>query len=172
MGRNRPWGRGVVFGITATGLTVLSACAGPYQYYTGTGLHDATAAEAAGNWANIEDTQLTLRRDGTALFRQLDGQDFDFDDGWRVSGTGTWELTDDAGGQDIHLTMTSRTAFDTRAPAAAADTPVSTPPPTTYTWNFYVRRDQREALELFFMYGDPDIGNTYVMTRTTSTAAG
>ncbi|MFF4836698.1 hypothetical protein [Streptomyces sp. NPDC001315] len=121
--------------------------------------------EAAGSWENVEDTRLTLRPDGTALFQRLDGQDFDFDDGWRVSGTGTWELTDDSDGQDIRLAMTTRTGFETRDAATAADASASAPPPATYTWHFYVRRDPREALELFFFYGDPDIGNTYVMTR-------
>ncbi|WP_328868940.1 hypothetical protein OHT76_01955 [Streptomyces sp. NBC_00287] len=144
-------------------LSLLSACAGPYQYYEGTGLHDATVGEVAGSWKCIEGTRMTLRPDGTAVLQRLDGQDFDFDDGWRVSGTGTWELTDDADGQDVHLTLTTRTGVAMRA--AVADASAAAEPPTTYTWRFYLRRDQREALELFFFYGDPDIGNTYVMTR-------
>jgi hypothetical protein len=51
-----------------------------------------------------------------------------------------------------------------RVPAVTAD--ASAPePPSTYSWHLYVRRDTHEALELFFFYGDPDVGNTYVMTR-------
>lgn len=50
----------------------LTACAGPYQYYEGTGLHDATAAEVAGDWENLEGTRVALRKDGTALLEKLD----------------------------------------------------------------------------------------------------
>lgn len=149
-------------------LTVLTACAGPYQYYEGTGLHDATVTEIAGSWECSEETRLVLRQDGTALLRRLDGQGFDFDDGWRLSGDGTWELTDDGAGQDIRVTLTTRTGVERRVTATAAD--VSAPdPPSTYTWHFYVHRNPHEALELFFFYGDPDVGNTYVMTRTAAT---
>lgn len=146
---------------------VLSACAGPAQYYAGTGVHDATVAEAAGTWENIESTRLTLRRDGTASFQHLDGRDFDFDfdfdDGWRVSGTGTWKLSDDADGQDIRLTMTARTGAGTRSDAAVVDASASAP--ATYRWSMYVDRDERDALALFFFIGDPDNGSTYVLRK-------
>ncbi|OKJ62566.1 hypothetical protein [Streptomyces sp. CB02261] len=146
-------------------LAVLTACAGPYQYDEGTGIHDATAAEVAGGWENVEGTRVVLRKDGTALFERLDGQDFDFEDGWRLSGTGTWQLTDD-GGQVVRLALTARTRVESRSPATATD--ASTPePPSTYAWSFYVDRDQHDELKLLFFYGDPGIGNTYVMTRET-----
>lgn len=147
-------------------LTVLTACAGPYQYYGGTGLHDATTAEVAGGWENVEGTRVVLREDGTALLEKLDGQDFDFEDGWRLSGTGTWQLTDDDGGQVVRLALTARTRVDGRSSVTATD--ASTPePPSTYVWSFYVDRDQHDKLKLFFFYGDPDIGNTYMMARET-----
>ncbi|MEU3660345.1 hypothetical protein AB0E77_11360 [Streptomyces sp. NPDC032940] len=57
-------------------------------------MHDATVAEISGTWTCTEGTQVALHRDGRAVFRKLDGADFDFDDGWRLSGTGTWRLTD------------------------------------------------------------------------------
>ena len=44
---------------------------------------------------------MVLHKDGTALLEKLDGQDFDLEDGWRLSGTGTWQLTDDNGGQVV-----------------------------------------------------------------------
>ncbi|MFJ8112688.1 hypothetical protein [Streptomyces sp. NPDC096132] len=157
--------RGWAFGGVVCALFVLTACAGPYQYYGGTGLHDATAAEAAGTWANVDETRLTLRRDGTALVSRLDGATFDFDDGWRLSGTGTWKLTDDSDGQEVHVTLTTRTGVDTRANADTDRSAVDLQPPSTYTWHFYVDRDDRDALVLFFLYGDPDVGNTYVMSR-------
>ncbi|MFI9771216.1 hypothetical protein ACIHJG_30710 [Streptomyces sp. NPDC052415] len=162
--RLRAWG--VTLGGLMVVVAVLTACAGPYQYYEGTGIHDTTAAEVAGDWENIEGTRVVLSPDGTALIEKLDGQDFDFDDGWRLSGTGTWRLHDDDGGQVVRLALTTRTRVESRSPATTTDT--STPePPSTYRWSFYVDRDQRDELKLFFFYGDPDIGNTYVMTRKT-----
>ncbi|MFC9177038.1 MULTISPECIES: hypothetical protein [Streptomyces] len=147
-------------------LAAPTACAGPYQYYEGTEIHDTTAGEVAGGWENVEGTRVVLRKDGTALLERLDGQDFDFEDGWRLSGTGTWQLTDDNGGQVVRLTLTARTRAESRPTATATDT--STPePPSTYAWSFYVDRDQNDDLKLFFFHGDPDIGNTYVMTRET-----
>ncbi|WP_077798623.1 hypothetical protein [Streptomyces sp. JHA26] len=163
-GRLRAWG--TALGVLVVVLAALTACAGPYQYYGGTGLHGATAAEVAGGWENIEGTHVVLRKDGTALLEKLDGQDFDFEDGWRLSGMGTWQLNDDDGGQTVHLALTTRTRVERRFPAPVADH--SAPePPSTYSWFFYVDRDQHDGLVLFFMYGDPDIGNTYVMTRET-----
>ncbi|MFF2778854.1 hypothetical protein ACFVU3_28595 [Streptomyces sp. NPDC058052] len=147
-------------------LTVLTACAGPYQYYEGTGLHDATTTELAGGWENVEATRVVLREDGTALLEKLDGQDFDFEDGWRLSGAGTWQLTDDDGGQVVRLALTARSRVERRFPAPVAN-PSAQEPPSTYSWLFSVDRDWHDGLVLFFMYGDPDIGNMYVMTRET-----
>ncbi|MEU7278088.1 hypothetical protein AB0A69_04750 [Streptomyces sp. NPDC045431] len=161
----RPWRRRIALGGVVVALLVSSGCAGPYQYDEGTGVHDATTAEVSGNWEGAEETRLTLRRDGTALLQRLDGQDFDFDDGWRLSGTGTWELTDDADGQDVRLTLTHQTRVERRDTGTTTGAAAPARPPATYSWRFSVRRDPREALELFFFFGDPDIGNTYVMTR-------
>ncbi|MFE1383576.1 hypothetical protein ACFW6S_31975 [Streptomyces sp. NPDC058740] len=149
-----------------------SAC-GPFQYYDGTGLHDATAPEVAGVWENIEDTRVDLRRDGTAVIRRLDGQGFDFDAGWRLSGTGSWELTDHDGGQVVDLVLTKRTDSGTRIDSAGGAARPSTTgapqpaPPATYTWHFDVDRDDHGRVALFFFYGDPDAGNTYAMSRPT-----
>ncbi|MFD6992463.1 hypothetical protein [Streptomyces sp. NPDC059943] len=105
-------------------LTVLTAC-GPYQYYGGTGLHDATPAEVAGVWDNIEGTRFAFRDDGTALLEKLDGQDFDFEDGWRLSGKGTWQLTDHDGGQEVRLALTTRTQVESRLPLSTDEAPPS-----------------------------------------------
>ncbi|MDR6980509.1 hypothetical protein J2X68_007249 [Streptomyces sp. 3330] len=163
--RRHPWWAALASSVALT--AALGACtgglAGPYQYDGGTGLHDATAAEAAGIWRSVEQTELRLRPDGTADLSLLDGQGFDFDDAWRVTGSGTWKLTDDPEGQEVHLSMTTRTAVGTRA---ATPAPTASPDaPSTYTWRFSVDRDEREELVLFFFYGDPDVGNTYLMTR-------
>ncbi|MCG7524067.1 hypothetical protein MHW47_06370 [Streptomyces sp. OfavH-34-F] len=157
----RAWGR-LLSGLMVV-LATLTAC-DPYQYYEGTGIHDTTAAEVAGGWENVEGTRVLLRKDGTTLFEKLDGQDFDFEDGWRLSGEGTWQLTDDDGGQVVRLALTERTRVESRSPSPATDT-TAPEAPSTYAWSFYVDRDQNDALKLFFFYGDPDAGNTYVMTR-------
>ncbi|MET7632804.1 hypothetical protein OG830_37845 [Streptomyces sp. NBC_00121] len=34
-----------------------------------------------------------------------------------------------------------------------------------YTWTLELRRDNREELELYFFFGDPDSRSTYVLTR-------
>jgi hypothetical protein len=34
-----------------------------------------------------------------------------------------------------------------------------------YTWHLHVDRDQNEGLRLFFIHGDPDVGNTYALSR-------
>lgn len=155
-------------GIAALCGLVLAACAGPAQYYSGTGVHDATAAQVAGRWSNVEGTRVELREDGTAVLRRLDGQDFDYDEGWRLSGTGTWRLADTDGGQVVRLALKTSTGVDERAPEPAdVQAPsADTRPPTTYDWSLYVDRSKREReLKLFFFYGDPDNGSTYVLTR-------
>ncbi|MEU5383852.1 hypothetical protein [Kitasatospora cineracea] len=143
-------------------LAALTACAGPFQYYEGTGVHDTTAADLAGTWQNTTGTNVLLRPDGTALFARLDGQDFDFDDGWRLSGTGTWQLTDRRGGQVVRLALTTRTGVERRSPAPTA---TASPPPAAYVWSLHVGRDRQGGVGLFFFTGDPDAGDTYVLTR-------
>ncbi|WP_367826666.1 hypothetical protein [Streptomyces sp. LMG1-1-1.1] len=159
------------YGAVAALLATLTAClAGPAQYYAGTDVHDATAAEVAGAWESTEGTAMTLRPDGTATVTRLDGEDFDFDQGWRLSGQGTWSLTDDRDGQEVRLELTARTKVDHRADATMP-LPDGTDAPTTYTWRFYVDRDERRKPVLFFFFGDPDSGSSYVMTREPSATA-
>ncbi|MEV4938685.1 hypothetical protein [Streptomyces zaomyceticus] len=156
------------YGAVAALLITLTGClAGPAQYYEGTGVHDATAAEAAGVWESVEGTAMTLRPDGTATVTRLDGWDFDFDEGWRLSGRGAWSLADTPDGQLLRLELTARTGVDRRADATASP-PDGGDAPTAYSWRFYVDRDDRHGLVLFFHFGDPDAGNTYVMTRRPS----
>ncbi|WP_314612205.1 hypothetical protein [Streptomyces stackebrandtii] len=111
-----------------------------------------------------------LRMDGTAQVEALDGPDFAFEDGWRLSGTGTWRLADEKGGQGVRLELTKRTKVTTRSPSLSPSAVPVTPTPTAdapsvYSWDFSVRRDERDELELFFFIGDPDIGNMHVMSR-------
>ncbi|GLW57190.1 hypothetical protein [Kitasatospora phosalacinea] len=150
-------------------LALLSACAGPYQYDEGTGTHGVTTAEASGDWIGADGTRLSLRPDGTALVEHLDGKDFDFDQGWRLSGTGTWEFDDRESGQQLVLDLTARTSTDTRPGATAAPATDPGPPRSPYRWRFELDHDKQEKLVLFFFYGDPDAGNTNVLQRPAPT---
>ncbi|MFG3283209.1 hypothetical protein [Streptomyces sp. NPDC048111] len=149
--------------VFAMALGLLTAC-GPYQYYRGTGFHGAKAGEVVGAWENVEGTRVMFRPDGTASIEKLDGQDFDFDRGWRLSGTGTWKLTDSESGQLVLLRLTGRTEVASRSSTTPVDVPAP-PPPSAYTWSFFVDHDRHDALVLFFFFGDPDAGSMYLMSR-------
>ncbi|MFD8597151.1 hypothetical protein ACFV1L_19325 [Kitasatospora sp. NPDC059646] len=145
----------------AVAALLLTACAGVTQYYEGTGLHDATTAEAVGDWTGRQQARLTLRADGTAVIDRLDGQDWDFDEGWQLSGTGRWELTDRDAGQELVVDLTARTATGLRA----VDRRSPAPAPDGYRWRFHVKRDRQRELQLFAFVGDPDSGDAYLLTR-------
>nr|WP_203587083.1 hypothetical protein [Actinospica acidiphila] len=150
-------------------LAAVTGCAGPYQYDDGTGVHDAVAAEVAGTWVNIDGTRVVLHANGTAQVENLDGQDFDFDDGWRLSGRGRWQLSDRDGGQLVRLELTGRTHADRRPGADATATAAAAgEAPSTYAWSMYVDRRKGGEVTLFFFFGDPDAGNAYVLMRTSA----
>ncbi|MGW2782687.1 hypothetical protein ACWC3X_15795 [Streptomyces populi] len=153
-------------------LLVLVGC-NPHMYDEVPAVRDAKRAEIVGAWRCLDATEVTLRADGTAVIRLLDGQEFDFDDGWRASGTGTWELTDERAGwndgQHVRLTLTSRTASATRAPGPGERLGPSAeraPAPDTYTWTFELQRNDKKRLLLYFFFGDPDSRSAYVLERT------
>ena len=139
-------------------LLALAGC-NPHMYDDVPALHDVKPAEVPGTWVGYDRTNVVLRPDGKADIRLLDGQGWDFDDKWRLSGTGTWKLTDQPtgwnDGQHVQLTLTSRTAV-------AADRLQG---PKTYTWTFDLERDDKEALTLYFFFGDPDSRSRYILER-------
>lgn len=152
-------------------LLTLVGC-NPHMYDEVPALRDAKRTDIAGSWLCVDHTEVTLRPDGKAVIHLLDGQEFDFDDRWRLSGTGTWELTDEHmgwnDGQHVRVALTSRTASATRAPDPAepfGESAERDPAPEFYTWTFELRRENREELELYFFFGDPDSRSTYVLTR-------
>lgn len=157
--------------VLVAGLFVLVGC-NPHMYDDVPAVHDAKRAEIVDSWRCVDSTEVTLRADGTAVIRLLDGQEFDFDDRWRVSGTGVWELTDERGGwndgQHVRLTLTSRTASATRTPAPDESLGSSAgpePAPETYTWTFELQRNDKKRLLLYFFFGDPDSRSAYVLER-------
>ncbi|MGW3661127.1 hypothetical protein ACWD6R_38270 [Streptomyces sp. NPDC005151] len=152
-------------------LFVLVGC-NPHMYDEVPAVHDAKRAEIVGSWLCSDGTEVTLRPDGKAVIRLLDGEEFDFDDGWRLSGTGAWERTDERtgwnDGQHVRLTLTSRTASATRAPDPGERLDAlgeHAPAPETYTWTFELQRDNREQLMLYFFFGDPDSRSAYVLKK-------
>lgn len=152
-------------------LLLLTGC-NPHMYDEVPAVHDVQRAELVRSWRCVDGTEVTLRADGTAVIRLLDGQEFDFDDRWRVSGTGVWELTDERAGwndgQHVRLTLTSRTATATRVPDPEEPLDPSAglePAPDTYTWTFELRRNERKGLLLYFFFGDPDSRSAYVLER-------
>ncbi|MFE1289977.1 hypothetical protein [Streptomyces sp. NPDC058751] len=152
-------------------LLLLVGC-NPHMYDEVPAVRDAKRAEIVDSWRSVDGTEVTLRADGTAGIRLLDGQEFDFDDGWRVSGTGTWKLTGERAGwndgQHVRLTLTSRTASTTRTPGPGerADPPDGLrPAPDTYTWTFELQRNDKKRLLLYFFFGDPDSRSAYVLER-------
>ncbi|MEU8677029.1 hypothetical protein [Streptomyces sp. NPDC048560] len=156
-------------------LLPLMGC-NPHMYDSVPALRDAKRAEIVGTWRCVEDTEVTLMPDGRAEIHLLDGQEFDFDDRWRLSGTGTWELTGERmgwnDGQHVRMALTSRTASTTRPPDPGdpprdphSGFPLSEAP-ETYTWTFELRRGTEEELGLYFFFGDPDSRSTYVLRRT------
>ncbi|KAB1140373.1 hypothetical protein F7R91_36240 [Streptomyces luteolifulvus] len=165
---------GLASGRYAVFVACLLALAGcnPHMYDEVPALHDAKPAEVSGSWLGHDRTHVVLRPDGRADIRLLDGQEWDFDDRWRLSGTGTWKLTDRRtgwnDGQHVRLTLISRTGVAARAPEPGerlgppAD---GSQAPDTYTWTFELERDDKETLRLYFIFGDPDSRSTYTLER-------
>ncbi|MEV5551847.1 hypothetical protein AB0L35_37925 [Streptomyces sp. NPDC052309] len=162
--------RRAAFGTCLLALT-LAGC-GPHLHDDVPALQDAKREEVLGSWIGYDRTNVVFRPDGKADIRLLDGQEWDFDDRWRLAGRGTWKLTGRRAGwndgQHVQLTLTSRTEAAARAPepdepvAPSAGRPQA---PKSYTWTFELQRDDKEALRLYFFSGDPDSRSTYVLEK-------
>ncbi|MGW3743020.1 hypothetical protein ACWD62_21010 [Streptomyces sp. NPDC005146] len=152
--------------------------AGPYtEVPRATGV---SSAEIIGAWRCTEDTEVTMRADGTAVVKLLDGQDFDFDSQWRLSGTGTCELTDQdigmSAGQHVSLIATRRTSSSWPEVKGAEEgsvgsTDIREPVPDAYTGNLELERGDK-GLALYFIFSDPDNRNTYYLEKKQSAANG
>lgn len=136
-----------------------------------------TAAEIAGTWHGWQGSSLTLGAGAKAAAVRLDGQEFDFDDGWRMTGTGTWSLLKPGAyrggnfvgnGSVIHLEVTPATPAKTTPspspnPTVAASR--TAPPPDKAVWDIGVTKGKKNELLLVFLTSDPDIRDTYYLTK-------
>ncbi|MFD5426739.1 hypothetical protein [Streptomyces sp. NPDC127084] len=156
------------------------------------------AVDLYGTWKGWAGSTLTLKPDGRAEVTDLDGQEFRFDDGWRMTGTGTWKLSGPGkykggntvgDGSVVHVKVKpsagdsldqSRTehsgspsAGEAAAPPTANASPLPTaattrtaPPPAEASWDLGVVKDKAGRLTLFFLTSDPDVRDTYYLSRT------
>jgi len=143
----------------------------PHQYDPVPGVTGVKAADIAGTWHGWNRMGVTFQPDGKALVVRLDGQEFDFYEGWRMTGTGTWELTGaEVGwgdGQHVSLEVTHRDSWEEREeeeefPVYPGDL---RPAPDTYTWVLEMERNEK-GLRLYFFFGDPDSRSTYYLEKT------
>ncbi|MFD9503566.1 hypothetical protein [Streptomyces sp. NPDC060035] len=144
------------------------------------------AADLHGTWKGWGNSSVELRADGVAAVRDLDGQEFRFDEGWRMTGSGTWSLSApgrNKGGNTVgagfvvRLTVElpgqreegkgsvdpSQSASPSRLPTAAARTAA---PPAKASWDMGVVKDKGGRLALFFLTSDPDVRDTYYLSKS------
>ncbi|MFG2914269.1 hypothetical protein ACGF0D_15425 [Kitasatospora sp. NPDC048298] len=147
-----------------------------------------TAADLEGTWTGWGGSSVTLGPVGAARAARLDGQEFRFDDNWRMTGSGSWELYEPGrykGGNTVgrgfvvHLAVTSEPGQATAdgatptEPAAPASTGVdereaarrTAPAPALGTWDMGVTRDREGRTILYFLTSDPDNRDTYSLSR-------
>ncbi len=158
--------------VLTAGLLALTGCINPGAYSSVPALHGVKRAEVTGTWIGYDRARVVLKPDGKAEIRVLDGQEWDFDDRWRLSGPGHWKLTDKRtgwnDGQHVQVSLTSRTSVATRKPEPGKPSeplPSREEIPRTYTWTFELRRSDSKALEIYFFFGDPDSRSTYSLRR-------
>ncbi|WP_328435219.1 hypothetical protein [Streptomyces sp. NBC_00425] len=161
----------------------------------------AVGVDLYGTWKGWASSSLTLRPDGVAEVADLDGQEFRFDDGWRMTGTGTWTLSEPGrykggntvgDGSVVHVKVKPSTAGSggsadpsdmgrsgSPSPTGALTMPPTTsasplpeaaatrtaPPPAEASWDLGVVKDEAGRLRLFFLTSDPDVRDTYYLSR-------
>ncbi|MCX4718714.1 hypothetical protein OG818_23465 [Streptomyces virginiae] len=147
---------------------VASGCA----YPTLPTVHDASTSELAGDWTGLDGAKVTLESNGRAEVTNLGGQDWDFDRGWGLSGTGTWKLIEGASGETlmaapaVQISITTVTGQIQR-PARDMDEWTTAPhaPIGKYTWKFGMERTEK-GLQPYYLAGDPDAPTLYHLKRT------
>ncbi|MER6443710.1 hypothetical protein [Streptomyces venezuelae] len=157
-----------MLGLVAALAMVASGCA----YPTLPTVHDASTSELAGNWTGLDGAKVTLESDGRAEVTNLGGQDFDFDSGWGLSGTGTWKLIEGTSGETlmaapaVQISITTVTRQIQRPPRDIDQwTTAPHAPIGEYTWKFGMERTKR-GIQPYYLAGDPDAPTLYHLKRT------
>ncbi|WP_240138186.1 hypothetical protein [Streptomyces sp. MUM 178J] len=139
-------------------------------------------ADLHGTWEGWAGSLLTLRQGGTAEVLNLDGQEFRFDDEWRMTGSGSWSLSEPGrykggntvgSGYVVHVDVSRRSAEDTAVGAQApSPSPLPTeaaartsPPPEKASWDLGVTKNKAGELTLFFLTSDPDVRDAYYLSK-------
>ncbi|MFC9296457.1 hypothetical protein ACFTWH_12450 [Streptomyces sp. NPDC057011] len=155
----------LAYGVCVAALLTMAGC-NPQLSASVPAVYDARASEIIGTWRCVEGTEVVFHPDRTATVTLLDGQEYDYEGGWRISGPATWRLTAEqpAGwnlGQHVRLDLPARTGAAARGGVQEARQPA----PDRYLWTFELRRDERQTLELYFFFGDPAARSSYVLEK-------
>lgn len=140
----------------------------------------ASLRDMYGTWKGWAGSSLTLRPDATASVVKLDGQEFDFDDGWRMTGKGTWTLKEPGtyrggntvgNGSVVQLSISSEVgAADASAAPGSGSTEANAAsrtasPPEKAVWDLGVMKGEGGEMRLFFLTSDPDVRDTYYLVK-------
>lgn len=139
------------------------------------------ARDVVGVWRGWAGSQVAFRGDGSVSVIDLDGQEFQFDDNWRMSGTGSWKLLGRGeysggesvgGGQVVKVEIKRRnrdlaqkeTAGEGRRDDVKVAGRRTAKPPATAEWVLGIA-GSRAKPHLFFLTGDPDGRDTYLLRK-------
>lgn len=150
-----------------------------------------SATDLYGTWVGWEGSSVSFRTKSQVATVNLDGQEFRFDDAWRMTGTGTWRLLGPdtyrggnfvGNGSVIHLEVHAN-ADSTEEKASAggpSPTDLADPgdvasrterPPEKAAWDLGVTKGKSGELLLFFLTSDPDVRDTYYLTKGSAPAS-
>ncbi len=149
--------------LTAMTLGTTACIAPDARYEREPAPEPVKSGELTGDWKGWRGSALELVSGGRATVTKLDGQSWDFDDGWRMTGKGTWR-------HEQNILVVSVKANDVAERPRSADDPgVPLPSPNPeefpkeYRWQFKARHGEKGRLEIYFFTGDPDTRDAYVM---------
>ncbi|MEU8624310.1 hypothetical protein [Streptomyces sp. NPDC048669] len=170
--------------VACTGVLVLSSCVDSRTDPPPPPV-EVAAADLYGTWTGWKGSSLTLKPESRAVVGKLDGQEFEFDDSWRMSGPGSWRLLNPGayrGGNTVGngsvIQLRASPDAGARKGNSATESPVAEaeldpddaasrtqPPPEKAVWYIGVTRGKKGELQLFFLTSDPDVRDTYYLAK-------
>ncbi|WP_411141744.1 hypothetical protein [Streptomyces sp. x-80] len=183
----RGWGAVAVVAALIAGT---SSCLVDNRYAPLPSAVSVGASDLHGTWRGRGGSALTLRPDGVAELARLDGQEFAFDDGWRMTATGTWSLSGPGrerfrnlvnDGPVVRVRVrpspnATPSSSVTPSPSVEWPPPFSPPPtgaaqrtapaPAEASWDLSVTKGEKGQLALFFLTSDPDLRDTYYLYKS------